>query len=115
MNTMAQPLITRDYSLIGATPQRAIETGLASAEWYHTDVPRKAMKELMQRSDGPAIRDTVIWLGAAGRCSAAGGIWFWGTWWCVPFFLVYGVLYGSASRLALARMRPRHGVQDAAG
>ena len=42
----------------------AIETGLASAEWYHTDVPRKAMKELMQRSDGPAIRDTIIWIAA---------------------------------------------------
>ena len=29
--------------------------------------------------------------------SAAGGIAFWGTWWCVPFFAVYGVLYASAS------------------
>ncbi len=27
----------------------------------------------------------------------AGGVYFWGTWWCVPFFLAYGVLYGSAS------------------
>ena len=31
----------------------AIESGLASAEWYHSDVPRKTMKELMQRSDAP--------------------------------------------------------------
>ena len=54
------------------------------------------MKELMQRSDGPAIRDTIIWI-AAILASAAGGIWFWGTWWCVPFFFVYGVLYGSSS------------------
>ena len=23
------------------------------------------------------------------------GLYFWGTWWCVPFFVVYGVLYGS--------------------
>ena len=29
--------------------------------------------------------------------SLAGGIWFWPTWWCVPFFFVYGTLYGSAS------------------
>ena len=42
----------RDYSLVGANTRTAIETGLASAEWYHTDVPRKVMKELMQRSDG---------------------------------------------------------------
>jgi fatty acid desaturase len=85
----------RDYSLVGESTRRAIETGLASAEWYHTEVPRKTMKELMQRSDGPAIRDTIIWLGGL-ILTAAGGIYFWGTWWCVPFFFVYGVLYGSA-------------------
>jgi fatty acid desaturase len=85
----------RDYSLVGESTRRAIETGLASAEWYHTDVPRKAMKELMQRSDGPAIRDTIIWIGGM-ILTAAGGIYFWGSWWCVPFFFVYGVLYGSA-------------------
>ena len=72
------------------------ESGLASAEWYHTEIPRKVMKDLMQRTDGPAIRDTIIWLGVIAL-SAAGGICFWGTWWCVPFFFVYGVLYGSAS------------------
>ncbi len=86
----------RDYDLMGESGRRAVETGLAAAEWYHTDVPRKQMKELMQRSDGPAIRDTVIWF-AAIILSAAGGIWFWGTWWCVPFFFVYGTLYGSSS------------------
>src|SRR3982751_867430 len=86
----------RDYGLVGESTRRAIETGLASAEWYHTDVPRKAMKELMHRSDGPAIRDTVIWI-AAILGSAAGIVWFWGTWWVLPFLLVYGVLYGSSS------------------
>ncbi|TIL35424.1 fatty acid desaturase family protein [Mesorhizobium sp.] len=86
----------RDYSLLGRDAKRAVETGLAAAEWYHTDVPRKQMKELMQRSDGPAIRDTIIWLSAL-VLSGAGGPWFWGTWWCVPFFFVYGVLYGSST------------------
>ena len=87
----------RDYSLTGRDAAHAVETGLAAAEWYHTDVPRKQMKELMQRSDGPAIRDTIVWLGLL-IVSAAGGIYyFWSTWWWVPFFLVYGVLYGSAS------------------
>src|SRR4029079_7207062 len=86
----------RDYSLVGESTRAAIETGLASAEWYHTDVPRKAMKELMQRSDGPAIRDTIIWF-AAILGSAAGIVWFWGSWWVVPFLFVYGVLYGSSS------------------
>ena len=86
---------TRDYDLMGESGRRAVETGLAAAQWYHTDIPRKQMKELMQRSDGPAIRDSIIWL-AVLILSAAGGIWFWGTWWCVPFFVVYGTLYGSS-------------------
>jgi fatty acid desaturase len=86
----------RDYSLVGECTREAIESGLASAQWYQTPLPRQALKELMQRSDGPAIRDTVIWLGALAL-SLAGGIYFWATWWCVPFFFVYGTLYGSAS------------------
>src|SRR3954469_2026599 len=86
----------RDYNLLGPDGVHAIETGLAAAEWYHTDVPRKQMKELMQRSDGPAIRDTAMWVGAL-VVSGAGGVWFWGSWWCVPFFFVYGVLYGSST------------------
>ncbi|MBX9458753.1 MAG: fatty acid desaturase family protein [Rhizobium sp.] len=86
----------RDYSLVGESARRAVETGLASAEWYHTEIPRKVMKELMQRSDGPAIRDSILWI-ALILGSAAGAIYFWGSWWCVPFFVVYGVLYGSSS------------------
>ncbi|WP_131113457.1 fatty acid desaturase family protein [Lichenihabitans psoromatis] len=92
--TLAKP--RRDYSLVGESTRSAIETGLASAEWYHTDVPRKTMKALMQRSDGPAIRDTTIWI-AALLVSAAGGVALWGSVWCVPCFFVYGTLYGSAS------------------
>ena len=85
----------RDYSLTGRDTARAVETGLAAAEWYHTDVARRQMKELMQRSDGPAIRDTVIWLGLMVVLAAA-GTYFWESWIAVPFFLAYGVLYGSA-------------------
>ncbi len=86
----------RDYSLVGESNRIAIETGLASAQWYHTEVPRAAMKELMQRSDAGAQRNTLLWFGVLG-CSLAGGIYFWSSWWCVPFFFVYGTLYGSSS------------------
>jgi fatty acid desaturase len=86
----------RDYSLIGPSGELAAEQGLVAAEWYHTDVPRKRMKQLMRREDGPAIRDTVIWF-ALLVGFGFGGYWFWGSWACVPFFLGYGVLYGSAS------------------
>jgi len=84
----------RDYSLTGPSSDRARDLGLVSAEWYHSDIPRKVMKELMTRKDGPAIRDTVIWVVAHGL-AAAGGIYFWGSWACVPFWVAYGVLYGS--------------------
>lgn len=86
----------RDYSLTGPNSAAAVESGLSAAQWYHTDIPRKQMKELMKRSDGAAIRDTAIWLGAI-VLSGVGGWWFWGSVWCVPFFFCYGVLYGSAT------------------
>ena len=85
----------RDYSMVGPDARRAVETGLAAAEWYHTDIPRKEMKDLMKRADGPAIRDTIL-LFAAMALFAGIGIALWPGWWSVPFWLAYGVLYGSA-------------------
>ncbi|MFZ7091351.1 fatty acid desaturase family protein [Primorskyibacter sp. 2E233] len=85
----------RDYSMLGPDAKRAMETGLAAADWYHTDVPRKEMKELMKRSDGPAIRDTIILFGAM-ILFAGIGIALWPSFWSAPFWLAYGVLYGSA-------------------
>jgi len=84
----------RDYSLTGPENVRAVERGLANAAWYKTEIPRKRMKELMQRSDEPATRDTALWLGLM-LLFAGIGIALWGSWWAVPFFLAYGVLYGS--------------------
>jgi len=93
----ARPFVPpRDYSLTGESARRAIEAGLAAAEWYHTDVPRKDMKALMARQDGPALRDTLLWI-VLHLVTAAGGIWFWGSWASLPFWVAYGVLYGSAS------------------
>ena len=37
----------RDYSLIGRDAEAAVAKGLAAAEWYRCDIPRKQMKELM--------------------------------------------------------------------
>ena len=88
-------MATRDYSMLGPDARRAVETGLAAAEWYHTDIPRKEMKELMKRADGPAIRDTIL-LFAAMALFAGIGIALWPGWWSAPFWLAYGVLYGSA-------------------
>jgi hypothetical protein len=46
--------------------------------------------------DAPAIRDTALWIGLMVVFAGA-GIALWGSWWAVPFFLAYGVLYGSSS------------------
>ena len=86
----------RDYSLLGPEAERAVERGLAQAQWYRTAIPRKRMKELMQRRDGPAIRDTLIWLGAMVVLGGLGA-YFWFSVWSLVFFAGYGVLYGSAS------------------
>lgn len=91
---MADDIHPRDYSLTGPLNARAIEAGLANADWYKTSIPRARMKELMQRSDGPATRDTLMWIGLM-IVTGGFGAYFWGSLWCVPFFLVYGVLYGS--------------------
>lgn len=86
----------RDYGLLGRDAQAAVANGLASATWYASPVPRKQLKELMRRSDGPAIRDTLLWFASLAVFGTAGCL-LWGTWWAVPAFAVYGVLYGSAS------------------
>lgn len=86
----------RDYRLTGREARRAEELGLARAAWYSAPIPRKEMKALMRRDDGPAIRDTLIWLGAL-ILSGGLGAWLWGSAWAIPFFIAYGVLYGSAS------------------
>ena len=85
----------RDYSLLGPDAEHAIATGLATAQWYHSDIDRKDMKALMKREDQPAIRDTVILFGAMALFAGL-GIALWPLWWSAPFWLAYGVLYGSA-------------------
>jgi fatty acid desaturase len=84
------------YSLSGPENAATVDAGLAGGAWFRSAVPRKRMKELMRRSDGPAIRDTVIWIGLM-VVFAGLGVYFWGSWWAVPFFFAYGILYGSAS------------------
>jgi fatty acid desaturase len=93
---MSAAIDARDYSLMGPEAEKAVAAGLASAKWYSPPIPRAELKELMRRNDGPAIRDTLIWF-AALIVSGALGYYFWGSWAAVPFFAIYGVLYGSAS------------------
>ncbi len=96
---MAAGSAAQDYSLLGERARHAVANGLAQvsgATWYASPIPRKRMKELMARSDGPAIRDTALWLGLILAFGSLGAL-AWGTWWAVPVFAVYGVLYGGSA------------------
>jgi fatty acid desaturase len=94
--TMSTVSVHRDYGLLGPESEKAAAAGLVSAKWYAPNISRVELKELMKREDAPAIRDTLIWI-AALIISGGLGWWFWGSWTAVPFFIIYGVLYGSAS------------------
>lgn len=94
----AQAIRLSDYSLVGKDTAQAIENGLAEATWYASPVPKDKMRELLQRRDGPALRDTLIWF----TVLIAAGVWGYELWqagsaWVVVPFLIYGVIYGSTS------------------
>src|SRR3954464_1296424 len=87
-----------DYSLVGKDTELAIERGLAEATWYTSPVPKEKMRELLQRRDWPAIRDTILWFALIIGFGWAGyKLWQMGSWWAVAAFMIYGVLYASTS------------------
>jgi len=85
-----------DYSLTGENSTKAIERGLAEADWYQSPVPRPLMRKLLERRDGPAIRDTIIWF---ALIIGFGYLTYrlWPSWWAVVPYLIYAVLYASTS------------------
>ena len=82
---MPVEITPRDYSLVGRDTKLAEEHGLANAEWYACAISRPRLKQLMQRRDGPAIRDTLIWFALLIGTGTLGYL-TWHTWWAVlPF------------------------------
>jgi Na(+)-translocating NADH:ubiquinone oxidoreductase F subunit len=93
---LARPLRLSDYSLTGQDTALAIEKGLAEATWYTSPVPKAKMRELLERRDAPAFWGIVLWVGLI----VGAALWAyqaWGTWWAIPAFALYGVLYASTS------------------
>ncbi len=88
--------MAKDYSLTGETGRAATAQGIANPKWFRPDVDPQAIRNLMEKSDTIALRDTLIWIGTM-IVSAAIAIMLWPSWWSAPFWLIYGVLYGSAS------------------
>ncbi|WP_322050015.1 fatty acid desaturase family protein [Paraburkholderia bannensis] len=84
------------YRLIGGAGERARAAGLVNADWYKCAVPRPVMKQLMQRSDARAIRDTLLWYAAIVASGALAGLaWHAHSLWAIPAFFIYGTLYCS--------------------
>ncbi len=94
--TLSRPPETLDYSLTGLNAAAAVEKGLAEADWYQCPVPRAELRKLLERRDGPAIRDTILWF-ALLFGSAYATYALWGTWWAILPYLVYAALYASTS------------------
>ena len=93
---MGQDIDLKDYSLTGRTGRAAIDAGLAEATWYQPPIARDRLRQLLERRDGPAIRDTLLWFAlllASGYAMYA----TWGHWYTVFPVLIYSVLYASAS------------------
>ena len=60
-------------------------------------VPKEKMRELLERRDGPAVRDTLLWFAPADLLRGPGLRGCGASWWAVLPFAAYGVLYGSTS------------------
>ena len=81
-----------DYHLVGGAGERARAAGLVNASWYRCALARPVLKELMQRSDAPALRDTLLWY----TLIVASGVLAYvsrDSVWALPAFLLYGTLY----------------------
>jgi Na+-transporting NADH:ubiquinone oxidoreductase subunit F len=89
-------LMHNRYVLSKENSEKALAKGLAEATWYSTPVPKAEIRELLERRDGPAIRDTLLWFTLIFAAGYWAWIW-WGKWSAILPFAIYGALYASSS------------------
>ncbi len=94
--TNSDSSITFDYSLTGANSVLAVERGLAEADWYQCPVDRETMRNLLERRDAPAMRDTILWFALIAASGWATYL-LRGSYWAVLPYLVYSTLFASTS------------------
>ena len=87
---MAKQRTIRNYSLTG--PESG--PGFSSDQWYSSDIPRKKLKSLMQRSDKLAFINCGLWLSAL-ILSGVFLILTWGTPWAWLAAFIYATFYAS--------------------
>ena len=86
--------MSKDYSLWGDEAARAADAGLVEPKWFRPKVDPKDIRALMVKNDWIAGRDVALWIGLMVLFAGI-GIALWPSWWSLPFWLAYGVLYGS--------------------
>jgi Na+-transporting NADH:ubiquinone oxidoreductase subunit F len=86
----------RDYSLTGTESARAVERGLANAQWFQADIDPGKLRELTARQNMRPLIDLAIWVGLIIGLGALA----WsqrGSWWALPAFIAYGAVAGGAA------------------
>jgi fatty acid desaturase len=102
MNKFRAP--AKDYSVKGeagnatALTQDAFEAEVEE-KWFSPEIDKKQLKQLMRRSDVPGFRHFGVWLALLISSGAGAGL-TWGTWWCLPLFGLYGVMYSMSDHHA---------------
>ena len=74
---------------------KKIQTGInsISSEWFRANIDRKTLKNLSKRTDFEGWKHLIIFalsLSALGFLS----VYFWQTWWFIPFYSYYIVCFG---------------------
>ena len=86
----------KSYVLTTNNTGEGLNSVPTAVNWYRHKVALGEIRALMEKSDGRAMLDTVIWLGSMVILAGV-AVTLWPSWWSTPFWLAYGVLYGSAS------------------
>ena len=86
----------REYDLVKTAKQGGPIHGLISPKWYQTPVDRQVMKKLLERQNGRPLLDILIYY-VIMLASAWTAVLLTPSWFSVPFWLIYGVLYTSGS------------------
>ena len=84
------------YSLSEAQQIQNDSSTVKSPRWYRPQVDPQDIRVLMQKSDSIAFRDTFIWFMGLG-ISGYMAVLLCPNLLSIPFWFIYGVLYGSAS------------------
>jgi fatty acid desaturase len=97
-NIYARYALRNDHAPEGDLRRDEFESEV-SERWHTPHIDRRLLKSLMKRTDGTALANYGVWI-ALMIGSGVAGYLTWGTWWAVPCFLVYGVLYSTSDHRA---------------